>query len=223
MRRPLDSTHTITTKFKETGTGSLGYHLGIDYAAPIGTPVYAPVSGVIAERKETSGPGSGGKQYELHGDDGRWHRLLHLNEFVSSKGDRVNEGQLVGKSGATGDVTGPHLHWDVRKPNTTWNASINNYFDPEVLVTQAAKPQTASASGRRLYFSPIGQTATFYPVKGGTFPMKIKDSSYNWNVLEDQGYRVKVNSASAGGDCWVYIIYQNGADKGKTIPGRTVK
>jgi hypothetical protein len=123
--------------------------------------------------------------------------------------------------GATGDVTGPHLHWDVRRANTNWNALYSNYYDPLKLVEEANKPKPST--GKRLHFDPIGQTATFYPVKGGTFPMKIKDASYNWLVLEDQGHRVKVNSASAGGDCWVYIIYQTGANKGKKIPGRYVK
>lgn len=131
MRRPLDNSPRITTTFRQKGFGSLGAHLGIDYGVPVGTPVYAPVSGLV---RSLSTGASGGKMIELIGDDGRWHRFLHLNGWNVAQGAHVNEGQVIAKSGATGDVTGPHLHWDVRRANTAWNASLDNYFDPESLV-----------------------------------------------------------------------------------------
>lgn len=98
-----------------------------------------------------------------------------------------------------------------------WTEDVDDVRVTEVIAAPAP------SSGKRLYFDPIGQTATFYKVAGGTFAMKIKDASYNWRVLEDQGYRVRVNSRSAGGDCWVYIIYQTSAKKGQRIPGRYIK
>lgn len=94
-----------------------------------------------------------------------------------------------------------------------WSTSV----DGGQVIQYAADPAPTS---QRLYFDPIGQTATFYRVSGGTYAMKIKDASYNWRVLENQGNRVRVNSASAGGDCWVYLKYSN---TGNTIPGRYVK
>jgi len=100
-----------------------------------------------------------------------------------------------------------------------WGETLNNVR----VIEYVADSKPAPSLGKRLYFDPIGQTATFYPVKGGTFKMHIKDSSYNWNILENQGYRVRVNSASAGGDCWVYMIWQTGTDKGKAVPGRYIK
>ena len=95
-----------------------------------------------------------------------------------------------------------------------WGESLNDVR----VVEWVADP--APSTGQRLYFDPIGQTATFYKVSGGTFAMKIKDASYNWRVLENQGNRVRVNSASAGGDCWVYLKYTS---SGNAIPGRYVK
>jgi len=139
MRRALDGNPRITTTFLYPGMGSLGKHLGYDYGVAIGTPVKAPVSGVVRERVETSGSGSGGKRLEIAGDDGRWHRLLHLNAWHVKVGDRVAEGQHVADSGATGDVTGPHLHHDVRKAGTAWNASLSNYFDWEQIISQPVK------------------------------------------------------------------------------------
>jgi murein DD-endopeptidase MepM/ murein hydrolase activator NlpD len=135
MRRPLDGSPRVTTNFLQKGYGKLGAHLGIDYAAAVGTPVYAPVGGTIRERVETSGPGSGGKRLELAGDDGRWHRFLHLSRWETSVGQRVQEGQLIAYSGATGDVTGPHLHWDVRRAGSRWDESLSNYSDPEALLS----------------------------------------------------------------------------------------
>lgn len=98
-----------------------------------------------------------------------------------------------------------------------WGESINGVR----VIQWIDEPKPApAATGKRLYFTPIGQTATFYPVRGGTFAMKIKDASYNWNIIENQGNRVKVYSASAGGDCWVYLTY---TATGKPIPGRYIK
>jgi murein DD-endopeptidase MepM/ murein hydrolase activator NlpD len=133
-RRPLDGKPRITTKFGTKGMGSFGRHLGTDYGVPVGTPIFAPCSGLVAVRKETSGKGSGGKQFELHSDDGWWDRLLHLNNFVVQQGSRVTQGQLIGYSGATGDVTGPHCHHDIRRAGTRWNESFSFYTDPEALL-----------------------------------------------------------------------------------------
>ena len=90
-----------------------------------------------------------------------------------------------------------------------------------VLRPKVTAPKPApKPTGKRLYFSPIGQTATFFRIGGGTFSMKIKNASYNWRVLENLGNKVRVSSASAGGDCWVYLKY---SATGKTIPGRYIK
>lgn len=166
-RIPLNGSPKVTNKFKTPGWGSLGAHLGIDYGVPVGTPVYAPVGGTINLRQTTSGKGSGGKQLQLAGDDGKWHRFLHLSEQLVSQGQRVAEGQLIGRSGATGDVTGPHLHWDVRAANTTWNASLNNYVDPEAWIAQlSTQPQ------------PTGNT---YTVKKGDTLSKVFGT--NWKAV----------------------------------------
>lgn len=223
MLRPVATYSKITTRHGAPVSGSMyGKHLGTDYATPLNTVVVSPVTGKVNTQGNSA---TVGNWIEIAGDDGKLHRMLHMNAREVTNGQRVNEGQRIGLSGSTGSSsTGPHMHWDARKAGTTVNGGFGNFYDTEALYQESIKPQpTPPSSGKRLYFDPIGQTATFYKVSGGTFPMVIKDASYNWSVLEDQGYRVKVNSKSAGGDCWVYIIYQTGAQKGQRIPGRSVR
>lgn len=168
MRRPLNDNPKITTRFKDHAFGSLGAHLGIDYGVPVGTFVFAPVSGTVAVVRETSGKGAGGKQIELHGSDGYWHRFLHLSAWKVHAGQKVNEGDLLGFTGATGDVTGPHLHWDMRKANTVWNASLKNYVDPEKRLADSVKSGSVSQAniGKTIYLSKTVPKWAFY--KPGT-------------------------------------------------------
>lgn len=225
MRYPLDGNIIVTGEFEEKaqpGTGlpdSFGVrrHIGVDMRASIGSPVYAPGAGKVTQSYSSSA----GQTIEILINGLLW-RFMHLSSRLVKDGDTVSEGQIFAKSGNSGGVA-PHLHVDVRVNGVAWNYSLNSYGDFRNVIAEANKRQASASTDKRLYFNPIGQTATFYKVSGGTFPMKIKDASYNWRVLEDQGYRVKVNSASAGGDCWVYIIYQTGTNKGRAIPGRSVR
>jgi hypothetical protein len=131
--------------------------------------------------------------------------------YINGSNGHIGVRLANGKFWSDGDIYASIAAYEaVKKPDYVgWGESINGV---SVL-------ERVAEAGQRLYFDPIGQTATFYPVKGGTFAMKIKDASYNWSVLENQGNRVRVNSASAGGDCWVYLKYTN---TGSTIPGRYV-
>lgn len=90
-------------------------HYGIDIAAPIGTPIYAPATGVISQVDFSKG--SGNRIYLLH-KEGLQTRYLHLSKAAVSRGDVVRKGDLIGYVGTTGMSTGPHLHWEVRVRGT---------------------------------------------------------------------------------------------------------
>lgn len=105
-----------------------GTHTGQDYPCPVGTPVYASLDGIVVN----TNPGADyGKTVEI--DHGNGYQTLygHLSEVLVSVGAAVTKGQLIAKSGESGKVTGPHLHYEVRKGK-------NNPVNPEELTKAGA-------------------------------------------------------------------------------------
>ena len=100
-------------------------HLGIDYAAPTGTPVWAAASGVITQRGDAGGAGN---LIILRHDGGIETAYMHLSRFADGQklGQRVAAKTVIGYVGATGLATGPHLHFGVRRNG--------EYIDPTKLV-----------------------------------------------------------------------------------------
>jgi len=86
-------------------------HLGVDYGAPIGTPVRAVADGIVDMAGWQNGYGNvvqikhGGERSTLY---------AHLSRMDVRKGQRVEQGQRVGAVGMTGWTTGPHLHFEFR-------------------------------------------------------------------------------------------------------------
>jgi murein DD-endopeptidase MepM/ murein hydrolase activator NlpD len=87
------------------------YHSGVDYRAPIGTPVYAANSGTVKLAKNLFY--SGNLVLIDHGQ-GLFTQYGHLSEIRVTPGQQVEKGDQIGLSGATGRVNGPHLHWGVK-------------------------------------------------------------------------------------------------------------
>jgi murein DD-endopeptidase MepM/ murein hydrolase activator NlpD len=86
-------------------------HGGADFLSAAGTPIHAPSAGAVLIARDLYY--SGNTVVIDHGL-GLFSTLAHLSAFDVHEGDRVTAGQLVGRVGATGRVTGPHLHWAVR-------------------------------------------------------------------------------------------------------------
>ncbi|MBW8793998.1 MAG: peptidoglycan DD-metalloendopeptidase family protein [Streptomyces sp.] len=90
---------------------SSGYHTGVDFVVPTGTPVKAVGEGTVV----TAGWGGAyGNQVVIRLADGYYAQYGHLSALSVSVGQTVTAGQQVGLSGATGNVTGPHLHFEIR-------------------------------------------------------------------------------------------------------------
>lgn len=83
-------------------------HKGVDMMAPTGTPVYAPVSGVVSHRWNSLG----GMSFYLQGSDGRFYYGAHLSRYGAS--GAVSQGEVIGYVGDTGNARGtPHLHFEI--------------------------------------------------------------------------------------------------------------
>lgn len=86
-------------------------HSGVDFRSKAGTPVAAPATGVVTAAESLFFTGN---TVVIDHGLGLYSLLAHLSKFAVQTGDRVRRGQIIGFVGATGRVTGPHLHWSVR-------------------------------------------------------------------------------------------------------------
>jgi hypothetical protein len=93
-------------------TGKQTVHQGIDVAAPTGTPVFAASDGVVKLAENESGWGN---LVILEHGDGYTTFYAHLDEIAVKAGSEVSKGEVIGRVGNTGQSTGSHLHYEVRK------------------------------------------------------------------------------------------------------------
>lgn len=100
-------------------------HQGIDFAGPIGTPVYSTGDGVVIEA-DYSFSGYGNQVIVDHGF-GYKTRYAHLHKINVKVGDKVERAEMVGSLGSSGKSTGPHLHYEVMVRNNPVNPI--NYFN----------------------------------------------------------------------------------------------
>lgn len=114
---PVKSTRR-TTAFAEriiykypSGKESTTTHAGIDFGIPTGTEIVAPAAGkvVLAENRIATG-----WTIIIEHLPGLYSMYYHLSQLKVKEGQSVQQGDLIGLSGATGFATGPHLHWEVR-------------------------------------------------------------------------------------------------------------
>lgn len=123
----------LSARFGEPGSWSSGYHTGLDFVAPTGAAVRAPVSGVVVA---TESPGAYGNLLRIRVAPGTEVWFAHLRDFAVVKGQRVEAGQLVGHVGMTGRTTGSHLHFEVRVGEKARNPE--RYLWPDGRVVKRA-------------------------------------------------------------------------------------
>ncbi|MGA4902589.1 M23 family metallopeptidase [Streptomyces griseoincarnatus] len=105
------SSYTVTSTFGQAGAyWSSGYHTGLDFAAPTGTLIKAVHTGTITS---AGWDGSYGYKTVLTLDDGTEVWYAHQSSINVSVGQKVATGDVIGRVGATGNVTGAHLHLEV--------------------------------------------------------------------------------------------------------------
>jgi murein DD-endopeptidase MepM/ murein hydrolase activator NlpD len=168
----------VTAGYGEKGSmwaGTNGTHKGTDYAVPVGTPVTSWKDGVVS--KDTLDAGYGTAVMIEHAD-GMQSIYAHLSAKSVNAGDTVRAGQRIGKSGATGNTTGPHLHFEIRKGKNnpvnpagyTSGSSLpgGNYISAfvapsssELLSTGAASNTSSMSSGSSASMSSSGSQSEF--------------------------------------------------------------
>lgn len=95
-------------------TGERKQHKGVDIAVPVGTKLYSAVKGTVTVARYSD---SAGYMVTIQNDNGWTVTFMHMNNFVVSSGQKVQQGDFVGESGNTGNSTGPHLHLQVNDPS----------------------------------------------------------------------------------------------------------
>ena len=100
----------LTARFNQAGGRWAHNHTGLDFAAPMGTPVRSVMAGEVIQ---ADFEGAYGRQVKVRHADGTVTSYSHMSEFDVSVGDSVEAGTMVGRIGMTGNTTGPHVHFEV--------------------------------------------------------------------------------------------------------------
>ncbi len=122
LKSPLKFDPQITSRYSlrrmHPVLGTARAHRGVDYGAPTGAPVVAVSSGIVVS---ASYDNANGRMVRLRHPSGYQSYYLHLSAFAPGirAGARVNQGQTIGRVGATGLATGPHLHYGLQR-NGAW-------------------------------------------------------------------------------------------------------
>ena len=127
LKSPLKFEPRVTSRFSSSRKHPiLGYaraHNGVDYHAPTGAPVGSVAPGVVTMAGWTAG---GGRTVKVRHPNSYETEYLHLSSIAIRAGQRVGQGDLVGRVGQTGLATGPHLHYGLKKNGRYVNPIIEH-------------------------------------------------------------------------------------------------
>jgi len=141
MASPMqDAKYKVTTPFGVKGRmWSSGRHEGVDYAAPVGAVVVAPVAGKVVQVGQVWGAAFG-KHSVLMKVEGGHLLFAHLSSYKVKVGQNLKAGDFIGKVGKEGNVTGPHLHMELQA-GPGWKRGGG--LDPAKIIADAPKKAEA--------------------------------------------------------------------------------
>jgi len=147
LRSPLKFDPIVTSGFSRSRLHPVllekRAHLGVDYKAPAGAPVVAVADGVVVSAGMS---GDAGRMVHLRHTNGLESEYLHLSVITVAAGTRVHQGDLIGRVGATGLVTGPHLDYRVKK---------NGAFVNPLTAARAMPPAEPVPAGEMSSFAAV--------------------------------------------------------------------
>lgn len=126
--KPVSVKYELSASFGKAGGRWSHNHSGQDFAVKIGTPVKSVHKGTVV-KAGGNGAGDGsayGNAIVIRHSNGEFSQYAHLSQIGVKPGQQVKTGQAIGKSGNTGNSSGPHLHFEVRK-----SADYGSAVDPK--------------------------------------------------------------------------------------------
>lgn len=206
MNKPFNGVFTITQEFGETVTDPDG-HKGIDYGLYYGTPVLAAAFGTVKSTERlTTGYGN---HVIIEHLSGLTTIYAHLSSISVSVGETVVAGQEIGRSGSSGNSTGPHLHFEVRSGNTA--------IDPHLILDHSeSEPVQENREGKwQILIDRLNIRSgpgLQYPITGS---LAKGDIVCGYELNEDCWLRISQNE-------WTAVRYGNCDYAGKIRKGRLV-
>ncbi|MFJ6699501.1 peptidoglycan DD-metalloendopeptidase family protein [Streptomyces sp. NPDC091272] len=155
----------ISAEYRQPGGWAAGFHTGVDFAVPSGTPVDCVGPGTVVTAGDQ---GAYGNAVIVRMDDGRFTLYAHLSSLAVKPGQAVSAGERLGLSGVTGNVTGPHLHFEARTRN-----EYNGHTDPLAYLASHGVAKAGAkkpAAARKKASSPAAtasSAASFHTVRPG--------------------------------------------------------
>lgn len=151
--------------------GQIAMHAGVDFAAPLGTPIFAAAGGVVISAEQH--PVYGNAVTIDHGND-LATLYAHASKLVVKVGDIVKRGQKVAEVGTTGRSTGPHLHFEVHVKGVPQNPSKflaqQKGNSPLAGLGAADKPAAAKPVHRRAEVKPVAVSPATEPAQPAPAP-----------------------------------------------------
>ena len=108
-------------------TGEQAFHRGLDFVIPVGTPVHATADGVVRSVQQQRGFG---RVVKIDHGNGLTTVYAHLDKALVKKGDTIQRGDVIARSGNTGRSSAPHLHYEVRIGDRPVNPAAYVLGDP---------------------------------------------------------------------------------------------
>jgi murein DD-endopeptidase MepM/ murein hydrolase activator NlpD len=168
-----------------------GNHTGMDYNVPVGTPVKAAMEGVVTQVDINSDYGT---SIMVDHPNGMQTIYAHLSSKDVKVGDRVTRGQQLGKSGKSGNASGPHLHFEVRNGK-------NNPVDPSELLSGGHSILNAEyATVIPSYSQVLGKSLASGGSSGANNNTPyVGSGNYSKEALDDPTLRSKLEKAGFSG------------------------
>ncbi|NLU68099.1 M23 family metallopeptidase [Streptomyces sp. HNM0574] len=113
---PINADYQLTADFGNSGDRWSHGHSGQDFGVPVGTAVHAANKGTVV-KAGGNGAGDGpayGNAVVIKHDNGRYTQYAHMSQVNVNVGEKVKSDEIIGKSGNTGNSSGPHLHFEIR-------------------------------------------------------------------------------------------------------------